>query len=156
MKERERPVVKLFTGAVIQLIPKPLFDLFNLRNDRSVRSALFLLKCLNLRWPFHRINSAVVGLLSSGEEGDPVDFRVPVEAGDRGEPGFPGEMGLPGLPGRDGKWKYIQWMKIFKLYSKLRVTWSRINRIIAWTRMILSGTFGQNIHDLLRITRIIA
>ena len=41
MKERKRPVVKVFRGAVIQLILKPLFDLFNLRNDRSVRSALF-------------------------------------------------------------------------------------------------------------------
>ena len=41
MKERERPVVKLFSNAVIQLLRKPLSDLFNLRNDRSVRSALF-------------------------------------------------------------------------------------------------------------------
>ena len=43
MEERKRPVVKLFSGAVIQLIPKPLFNLFNLRNDRSERSALFFL-----------------------------------------------------------------------------------------------------------------
>ena len=42
MKDRERPVVKLFRAAVIQLLPKPYFDFFNLRNDRSVRSALFL------------------------------------------------------------------------------------------------------------------
>ena len=40
-------VVKLFSGAVIQLIPKPLIDLFNLRYDHSVRSALLyrLLVC---------------------------------------------------------------------------------------------------------------
>ena len=46
MKERERPVVKLFSG-VIQLIPKPLLDLFNQSIDRSVRSPLLFIKHFN-------------------------------------------------------------------------------------------------------------
>ena len=42
-------------------------------------------------------------------------------------------------------------------YSKLRVTPSRITRIkYRLTRIIFSGPFAQNMHDLFRITRIIA
>ena len=41
MREKGRPVVKPLRGAVIQLILKPFLGLPNLRNDHSVRSALF-------------------------------------------------------------------------------------------------------------------
>ena len=40
---KERPIVNLLSGAVIQLISKQILDLLHPKNDRSVRSALFYL-----------------------------------------------------------------------------------------------------------------
>ena len=48
-RQEKEPIVNLLSGAVIQLMTMQILDLFYLRNDRSVRSALFFNNIIQLK-----------------------------------------------------------------------------------------------------------